>query len=74
MAGLASQDKWSDPPDLEEGLGRRKYEPLTWAEFINSTTFHGVRFIFEKTHRIRRYNYRRESCVQIRRETKWRKL
>ncbi len=54
MSALMSQGKVRDPAALELGLKGRKYDPVTWAEFINSTTFHGVRFIFEKTHRVRR--------------------
>ena len=39
----------TENPDVLSKDEGRKRKRVTWADFVDSTTFHGVRFVFEKT-------------------------
>ena len=51
------KESWQEPVAESEELGKEENEndAITWDEFIQNTTIHGVRYIFNDSRRIRRF-------------------
>ena len=46
---------WQEPVERPEEAEKNRKDTVTWDEFIQNTTIHGVRYIFDRSLRIRRF-------------------
>ena len=53
------KESWQEPVAESEELGKEENEnennAVTWDDFIQNTTIHGVRYNFDRSFRIRRF-------------------